>query len=409
MEKKEILLKSENKKPERHYYLDLLRFTGVFLVCIYHMLRVFAKYNRAYVSNNELSMKFDLIILALASFGMPLFFIISGKSTFYALKHVGGKKFTLARILRLLVPYIVGITTFVPLMLFLSYTQYHEVTISEYFVIYFRDFATVPENSVNMLWFGSQMWYLVILLVLTLLTTPVLVWLAKEKNQKRIGKAGKFFQKPGTLYLLLLPLIAIELSVNPIVKYIPRFTGFHVFTYLFFLIYGFLFAHKEFEKALEKHALPSVFIALVAGIVGIPIYFVNSGNPVAFLFLGICCWSTLIATFHYSKKYLNKKNKITKILRDITLPFYLLHELFVVIFSLLIVKLNLPILVKLLLLIVIVTISTISTSLLISKFNLLRFFFGMRIRKKTVANYGLSFEIPKTNLKLKQTTQKLGD
>jgi hypothetical protein len=67
---------------------------------------------------------------------------------------------------------------------------------------------------------------------------------------------------------------------------------------------------------------------------------------------------------------------------DITLPFYLIHQVFVILSAIAIIKLNLPLIIKLILLILAATAGTFATSIVIRELPVLRILFGMRITKK---------------------------
>ena len=79
--------KEESTEKQRLYYLDWLRIFAIFMVFVYHALRVFSQNNEIvndpnYVQSVEV---FEWIILP---FGMPLFFIISGMSVFYGVQYM---------------------------------------------------------------------------------------------------------------------------------------------------------------------------------------------------------------------------------------------------------------------------------------------------------------------------------
>ena len=104
----------------RRYELDWLRAIAVFTVLIYHGSQMFALVTGGPIRNSELSVGFDALIVLLAGFGMPLFFTISGMSTFYALDVVDGKTFLKFRIVQLIVPFVIGLFTYLPLQLYFS-------------------------------------------------------------------------------------------------------------------------------------------------------------------------------------------------------------------------------------------------------------------------------------------------
>ncbi len=100
----------ETKAVARQYYLDWLRVMVILTVFIYHSTRFFSL-GVWHVKNQTLYWGVEIFEQVLATWMMPLCFVISGASVFYALGkgRVGG--FIKDKVLRLLVPLVVGIFT----------------------------------------------------------------------------------------------------------------------------------------------------------------------------------------------------------------------------------------------------------------------------------------------------------
>src|SRR4030042_3393399 len=104
----------ENKAKTRENYLDWLRVLGILLVFIYHSSRLYNVEdwdikNAIWYPSVELWNSFS------TSFMMPLMFAISGASLFYALRKGGFGRFLKDKVLRLLVPLVVGAMTHISL------------------------------------------------------------------------------------------------------------------------------------------------------------------------------------------------------------------------------------------------------------------------------------------------------
>ncbi len=95
---------------ERCYDLDWLRILGTLLVFLFHSSRLF-DVTDWHVKNNELDIGITIIQVFLSGVGMPLFFIIAGMGTFYALGFVKGELYAKDRFVRLVIPLLLGIFT----------------------------------------------------------------------------------------------------------------------------------------------------------------------------------------------------------------------------------------------------------------------------------------------------------
>src|SRR5512136_961058 len=95
---------------QRRFDLDWLRVFGILAVFIFHSSRFF-DLGDWHVKNPTTYLGVEVWIKFLASWLMPLMFIISGASVFYALSARNTGKFIKDKVLRLLVPLVVGIFT----------------------------------------------------------------------------------------------------------------------------------------------------------------------------------------------------------------------------------------------------------------------------------------------------------
>src|SRR5512143_1296301 len=105
-------------KPARRYDLDWLRVLSIATVFFFHSTRFFDS-GGWHVKNGVSYLGVDVLVGFLADWMMPLIFVISGASTFYALGSRGSGKFIKDRTLRLLVPLAVGALTHVMVQVYL--------------------------------------------------------------------------------------------------------------------------------------------------------------------------------------------------------------------------------------------------------------------------------------------------
>ena len=96
-----------NKKSVRLHYLDWLRVLAILGVFLFHAVHPFDMFPWE-IKNAEQSVAVTLFIVFLAPWGMPLFFLLSGVGSWFALKKRTGRQFVRERVNRLLIPFIIG-------------------------------------------------------------------------------------------------------------------------------------------------------------------------------------------------------------------------------------------------------------------------------------------------------------
>ena len=102
------------KSTQRRHDLDWLRVFGILFVFIYHSTRLYNVEDWV-VKNNIWYPSVEVWNSFATSFMMPLMFAISGASLFYAMGKGGFGKFVKDKVLRLLIPLLVGALTHVSL------------------------------------------------------------------------------------------------------------------------------------------------------------------------------------------------------------------------------------------------------------------------------------------------------
>jgi len=228
---------------------------------------------------------------------------------------------------------------------------------------------------------------------------PLFIQMRTERNRERLSSLAAFFKKPGAIYLLIIPIIVIEF-LDPFTQVMidlgpggMRQGGWHILSYLVFLIYGYIFAsNSRFEDILEKHSFPALLIAIFLGIILVPIWIALTAAgllnllgapPALFLLMTVYCWSMIIVIISFGKRRLSFNHKWLKFLNRIAMPFYILHYVVSIPVQFYVVALPLGIIEKFLLINGISFVIIIGLALIIRQFNPLRFLFGMSIRRAT--------------------------
>ncbi|MFX1408805.1 MAG: acyltransferase family protein [Promethearchaeota archaeon] len=384
------------QKYERRYDLDWLRIIAIFLVFIYHCARFFDSEDW-HVKNDIVDKYLIGYFTFLTGIGMPLFFMIAGMGAFYALKFLKGKKYILARFIRLMVPFLFGIFTHISIQVYLERIN-HGAFSGSFFEFYFTKYYNgLYGFGGNFAWIGLHLWFLVLLFLFSLITLPLFTYLGKEKNHDKLLLLGSFFKKPGALLLFMIIPIIIELF-NPFDGDggIPRFGGWNIISLLIFTIYGFLLVSNEhFKKSIENNERISSVIGVISVVLLIIVLafffdaiFYNDqftiADPLFWIIRGMYGWCWIIILLNIGRRYLNFNSKSRRFLNEIVMPFYILHQTIIVIIGFFIIELEILIIVKYIIISSVSLAIILGLVLLIRKLNFLRFLFGMRLKKKKV-------------------------
>jgi peptidoglycan/LPS O-acetylase OafA/YrhL len=382
----EITSNIKSANYERRYDIDWLRIIAVFLVFIYHCSRFFDLNEwQVKVPLNEQDLGVTFFFNFLGGIGMPLFFIISGMATFYFLGFANAGLYTKARFVRLMIPFLFALFTQIPIQVFLDRVNHSEFT-GSFFAFYPQYFNGLYGYGGNFPWTGLHLWFLILLFIFSLVTVIPFVHLRKEKNLEKISKVAAFFTKPGSLYLLIIPVLIVEL-VGPL-SILGMFGGYNLFSLLIFYIIGFFLAsNNQFKESIENHGL----IALIVGILStvsllvVTLFFDLFFEDILFWILGLTyVWSWLIVILGLGSKHLNFNHKSRKILNEIVMPFYVLHQTIIIIIGFFVIQTGLIILLEYLIISIVSFAIIIGLVLVIKQINFLRLLFGMSLKRKKV-------------------------
>lgn len=126
---------------ERRYDLDWLRVLGVLLLVPFHVALIFVldPYTVMYIKDVVNSRALAGATAFIHMWHMPMLFIVSGYSTYFALGFRSAREYVRERVLRLLVPLVFGMLTLVPLTIYLQHN--HRLSLQEGYLGFFRVYA----------------------------------------------------------------------------------------------------------------------------------------------------------------------------------------------------------------------------------------------------------------------------
>jgi peptidoglycan/LPS O-acetylase OafA/YrhL len=369
---------------QRRYDVDWLRAAATLIIFSRHCARFF-DYDWWVVKNNQLDFGLTLLISIVDQWIMPLFFVLSGISAWYATSHRTEVHFIGDRFRRLVVPFIFGIFVIVPPQWYIEHASRSEFAGSFIEVLphYFDDFASF--------WMGNSahLWYLELLFFFAILALPFCKYLGSEIPRRLISKMAVTLQNPGMIILLAIPIAVMMyfLKWQPyaIIRTGWGAGGWSILTYLVFFILGCLIASDaQFKMAIERYRLVSLVIGILMMIGGL-LWF-RFGAHLAFpsILQAFNSWVWIVVIIGFGSKYLNFSNRLLDYSNEAVLPFYILHQTVIVIVGFYIAGWHQSVLAKYLIL------STVSFVVIVALYHvairrvsILRFLFGLKSRGRS--------------------------
>ena len=378
--------KSDILKSQRQDYIDWLRIFAVLLLFPFHSARVFDCWNTFYTKNETYSMVLSYFVDVINTWHMPLFFLLAGASTWFALEMRSGRQYGAKRIKRLGIPLLFGLLVVVPPQAYYSLLRDGvETTIPHFLASYFSSFQDL--SGYYGTFTPAHLWFIMVLLLISLGVLPLLLILRGAKWKSLLDQAAGFFQKPGALFLAAVPLA--------LASWFPDIGGFiNILSYTLFFFYGFiLFTDNRLQEAVSRHKTA----AFLGGVILMPLVLITyswfAGFPefslprIAYTFMrGFNAWFWLLAIVGYGLRYLNCRNKFLNYCREAAYPVYILHQTVIVAVAYPVVRWSVALGVKFTVIMMLsLVITVVIYDITIKRFNFLRFLFGMKpIRPKAV-------------------------
>jgi glucans biosynthesis protein C len=338
------------EKQQRIYSIDWLRMLAVLGVFFIHSGNMFALLYKPLSNNRPTSsaMASATAVGGLASsgmdllnfvpqWGMSLFFLLSGAGTWFTLRHRTSRQFISERLLRLLIPLLAGCLIIAPFQAYfeaLSNSLY-QGNVLQFYPYYLGHIRPV----LNPQWLGSfthHLWFLGDLLVFSLISFPLCLYLKRAVGQKLIGHLAHLCERPGGLLVLFVPIALTQVALR------ASFPGYQnwsdVCCWLICYLYGYiLFSHPGFAEAIGRQGKLAGclgiggFLAMIAlwclGLVG-PWTATPDYSLGCLLFQVLASWNMwcwLVVILSVGQTRLNFSNTLLTYGGAASFPFYLLH------------------------------------------------------------------------------------
>jgi glucan biosynthesis protein C len=392
--------------PERWYWLDWLRVLAMGTIFLFHSSRPFDTSAPWHVMNSTPDLGFTLFDSFISGWIMPLFFVISGIAVYFSLARRSASEFARDRLERLIIPFIFGLFFVLPVNVYYD-AVFHGYSVGDFVSFYLGPYFTKAfpfDLHFSPTYFansnqGVYLWYLFWLFAFSIVTVHFFKWLAKEENRNKLSKLHDVCNRRGGILLLAVPVILVNIAAVPPYFVFPSgYGGWKLPTYLALFITAYVMAtNPRFEEAIEKNRLPTLVLGMLTSLLILGVTAATVGGPTGsgsgsgidayYLVVSTVwalngwCWVTAIIGF--GRKHLSFDHKYLKVSNELVLPFYVLHQSVIVAIAFYVVALNLVTIEKFLLIVLISFPIIVALLYPISRINVLRFLFGMRMKKRS--------------------------
>jgi hypothetical protein len=374
---------------KRKYELDWLRVLAILVVFFYHSTRFF-NIEDWHVKNVDTYVWAEIWNIFVTRWMMPIFFIISGASLFYAIGKSGGwKRFYVDKFLRLMIPVLLATVTHSALQVYLDRLSHGQFSGSFFSFLpeYFNGVYLAMGMPGNFAFHGMHLWYLLFLFLYGLICYPLFVW-SKAGRREILNRVTSLFAMPGLIYLwFALPLLIMKALIPQAVLNVGS-GGWGFLYYIWFLISGFLIVSSD---RLQGNIKNQRWISLMLGVVTMSAYLYQLFSPSRVLFQPwisdwiytllsfFSAWCWLFAILGFGMRYLAFDRPALRYANESVLPFFILHQTVLLVTGYFIVNWEIHDFLKWAIVftssfIIIMALYT----LLIRKFELFRFLFGMK-------------------------------
>lgn len=370
----------------------MLAILGIF---VYHVGRLFDVMEPWHIKYPERASWLTYPMALGSQFMMPLFWVLSGMATRFALGGHRASEFLRRRAVRLIVP-VVTVGWFVsgPIQVFIESTTNQHYNAPEFHGTWWQFLGHYVSDGFYGFggffpWSGLHLWYLTYLFVFTAASLPLFLWLRSPRGSRASARLADLLCRPGALVLLAVPVLVMEAFLPrkiPVLAWSEG--GWLLGSHWIFLVVGFvLVGDPRLREALRRFRWPSLGLAAVTTVPlallapGVADLVFGTPEFVSFISLRTTNgWLWLLAILGFGAR-LNRPAPILGYLGPAVLPFYVLHQPLIVVFGYLLRHWDAPVAVVYPL----VTVGVLAASVLVYEFGIrrlavLRVLFGLRAR-----------------------------
>lgn len=349
------------RKPSpRFYELDWLRVLVILALVPGHALGFFTAAVGQYLGTGYASPISLATLTTLSTFGISVLFLVAGAATTFALGRRSPRQFIGERCVRLLVPFAFATLTLIPLQDFIIVRTFPGVlgqaslpagweprladsplAFYWWYLGAYASFLThyTPQHEII---FWSQIWFIPRLLVISLVTLPLLLWLQDSRGRQLIANLADMCERHrGVVFLLAVPLglvlVALgwqwqvwEIAAPPDRINVLAQTAFYLVIYM----YGFLlYSDERLRRVVRRDGLlalalvvPAFMLTQIPGLGNQALAHDYSAVGILAAFVrGLAAWLCVLAVIGLSLRLFTFTNRLGQYLEQASYPFYVLH------------------------------------------------------------------------------------
>lgn len=373
----------------RLYFIDWIRALAFLLLIFFHCCMPFVQFNWE-IKNATSSDFLDRLIIFLHQWRLPILFFIAGIGANFSLTKRSLSRFYGERFVRLFIPLLFAMFFTIPLQVYYEWLQKGIIKMS-YLTFYPKVWELIPYPEGALTW--SHMWFVVYLFVFTILLLPIFALFKFNFIQQLKLKADGLFKSPLALILPIFLFASIYFYFyNDWPEQGSLLDDWFVFNFSISLfLLGYLLGDlPSFFTTAERYRSNFLITALMAAALQYIFFWehlewrklTSSTDIYQYGFINsVMIWCLIVAILGYAKKYLSFNHPVLVYLNEAVFPFYIIHQTIIVAIGYYITKLDWPIILKLVVLIILTSLAMFTIyQYLIRKFKLTRFLLGMKIK-----------------------------
>jgi hypothetical protein len=343
-----------NKKTIRRYDHDWLKVLAILLIFIYHAAAPFHPWFDWHIRSSQKSEFLGWISAAGYSWPLPLFMLLAGAGTWFALQKRSYRQYVGERFTRILLPLIVGMLILIPPQVYMERVQRHQFVGSflEYLPHAFEG-GPYPQGNIS----AGQFWFLFYLVFYALLALPLFAFLRSKTGKRWLSKLAHFCRHRGAILLFAVPLILGQIALGwrypethkPINDWM-----FHWQLFLIFIFGFILYSDERFEKAINRNWVLILVLAIVSSVGIVALFFAGprgvqeavmgqgrafrlmDNSLKAYYVLGstllrLNTWTFVLLLLWLARRFLSVKNRALGYAGPAAYPVFMLHQTIIII------------------------------------------------------------------------------
>jgi peptidoglycan/LPS O-acetylase OafA/YrhL len=324
------------KAGTRLVYVDNLRAIVIGLVLVVHVAEVFNPWDEWHITNDVRSRAIGEVAVLLAPWIMPLVMLLAGVSAWHSLRHRSNAAYIRERILRVLVPLVIGTLILVPPQVYLERRLRGQTAVS--FLAFLPHFFDGIYPRGNFSW--HHLWFLAHLFVYSLVAIPIFRFWQGERGRHQLARMARVCGGSLGILWLALPLVIerqLLWGVFPERHMLAADWSNHALLLVAYL-YGFLLSGEGWLGAAidaQWRATLGVALSLTAGLMAGTWFGFIPGRippPYSWRYLlfwtayAVGAWAWMVAVLGAGRRWLTRDTPVLRYGHEMSYGWYLVHQ-----------------------------------------------------------------------------------